>query len=112
MKIAIPATGEDLDAQVDPRFGRCHFFVIVDSESMEFKAFPNESATVMGGAGTQAAQFVYESGAEIVLTGDIGPNAYQILSAAGMKVFAGVKGKIKDAIDPNHIMNPKTKFRF
>jgi predicted Fe-Mo cluster-binding NifX family protein len=99
MKIVLSATGDNLDAQLDPRFGRCQFFVIVDSDSMEFEAIANESANAMGGAGIQAAQNVINQNAEVVLTGNIGPNAFQTLSAAGIKVITGATGKIKTVIE-------------
>ena len=98
MKIAISATAPGLDAEVDPRFGRCQYFVIVDPQSMEFEAVDNSSAMAAGGAGISAAQMIASKGVEAVLTGNCGPNAYQTLSAAGIQVITGVSGKIKDAV--------------
>jgi len=98
MKIAISATGTTLDAEVDPRFGRCQCFVIADPETMEFEAIDNSSAMAAGGAGISAAQMIVANGVEAVLTGNCGPNAYQVLSAAGIKVITGVSGKVQDAI--------------
>jgi len=98
MKIAISATGSTLDAEVDPRFGRCQYFIIADPEAMEFEALDNSSATAAGGAGISAAQMIAGKGVEAVLTGNCGPNAYQVLSSAGIKVITGVSGKIKDVI--------------
>ena len=99
MKIVISSTGEDLNAQVDPRFGRCQYFLIVDTDTMNYKSISNESAMSSGGAGIQAAQNVAKTGAEIVLTGNMGPNAFQTLSAAEIKVFTGANGTIKEVID-------------
>jgi len=99
MKVVLSASGDNLDAQLDPRFGRCQFFVIVDPDSMEFEAIANESANAMGGAGIQAAQNVINQNAEVVLTGNIGPNAFQTLSAAGIRVITGASGKIKTVIE-------------
>lgn len=99
MKIIISSTGEDLNAQVDPRFGRCQYFLIVDTDTMNYKSISNESAMSSGGAGIQAAQNVAKTGAEIVLTGNMGPNAFQTLSAAEIKVFTGANGTIKEVID-------------
>ena len=82
MKIAVSATGPDMDAEVDPRFGRCQYFIIVDPETMEFEAVDNESAMASGGAGISAAQMIAGKGVEAVLTGNCGPNAYQVLSHA------------------------------
>jgi len=99
MKIAVSATGLDLDAEVNPRFGRCQYFVIVDPQSMEFEALDNSNAMAAGGAGISTAQMIASKGAEVVLTGNCGPNAYQTLSAAGIQVITGVAGKIRDAIE-------------
>ena len=98
MKIAISANGQNLDAEVDPRFGRCQYFIIADTETEEFEALDNSSATAAGGAGISAAQMIVKKGVEAVLTGNCGPNAHQVLSPAGIKVITGVSGKIKDAI--------------
>ena len=99
MKIAISATGPSMDAEIDPRFGRCQHFIIVDSETMEFEAVDNASAAAAGGAGISAAQMIVEKGTEVVLTGNCGPNAYGVLSSANIEIITGVSGKIKDAIE-------------
>jgi predicted Fe-Mo cluster-binding NifX family protein len=98
MKIAISATGPTLDAEIDPRFGRCPQFIIVDMETGEFEAVDNTSALASGGAGISAAQMIAEKGVEAVLTGNCGPNAHQVLSSAGVKIITGVSGKVEDAI--------------
>ena len=99
MKIAVSATGQDLNALVDARFGRCQYFIIVDPETMKFEAVPNPNLGAMHGAGVQTAQMVAGSGASVVLTGNCGPNAFQTLSAAGIQVIAGVSGTVRDAIE-------------
>ena len=99
MKIAISATGPTLDAEVDPRFGRCQYFIIVDPETMEFEALENSSATAGGGAGISTGQMIVSKEVKAVLTGNCGPNAYQVLSGAGLQVITGVSGKVKDAIE-------------
>jgi len=98
MKIAISAAGPTLDAEVDPRFGRCRYFIVVNPETLEFEALDNASAMSSGGAGISAAQAIAGKGVEAVLTGNCGPNAYQVLSPAGIKVITGVSGKVKDVI--------------
>jgi len=98
MKVAISATGPSLEDEVDPRFGRCPYFVIVDPDTMQFEALDNSSAMAAGGAGISAAQMIASKGVQVVLTGNCGPNAYQVLSAAGIQVITGVSGKIRDAI--------------
>jgi len=99
MRIAISATGPTMEAEVDPRFGRCQYFIIVDLETMEFEALENSSAMAGGGAGISTGQMIAGKGVEVVLTGNCGPNAYQVLSAAGIQVITGVSGKIGDAIE-------------
>jgi len=98
MIIAISATGSTLDADVDARFGRCPYFIIVDPDTMLFETMENSSAMYSGGAGISTAQMVTSKGVQVVLTGNCGPNAYQVLSAAGIKIISGVGGKVKDAI--------------
>ena len=99
MKIAVSAAAPGLDAEVDPRFGRCQYFVIVDLETMQFETLDNSNAMAGGGAGISTAQMIAGKGAEVVLTGNCGPNAYQTLAAAGVRVITGVSGKIKDAVE-------------
>ena len=99
MKICISSTGNDLNAKVDPRFGRCQIFLFVDSETLKTEAIPNPAATAGGGAGTKAAQLVFEKKAEAVLTGNVGPNAYTALEAAGIKIYTGMSGICQDALD-------------
>jgi len=98
MKICVTAVSGSLDAQVDPRFGRCPYFVIVDSETMEFEAVSNIASGSMSGAGIQAAQTVAGKGAEVLITGNVGPNAFQALSAAGIRVVLGAFGNVREAI--------------
>ena len=99
MKIAVSSTGQDLNALVDARFGRCQYFIIVDPQTLEFEAVPNPSITAMHGAGIQTGQLIASKGASVVLTGNCGPNAFQTLSAAGIQVIVGVSGTVKDAIE-------------
>ncbi len=99
MKIAISSSGNNLDSQIDPRFGRCAFFVVVDTDNMDFEAFDNESISLGGGAGIQAAQFVASKGAKAVMTGNVGPNAVKTLAAAGVTVFVGQTGTVGEALE-------------
>ncbi len=99
MKIAVSSSGNSLEAPLDPHFGRCSYFVIVDPDDMSYEAFDNESGRLGGGAGIQASQFVASQGAEAVLTGSCGPNAMQTLSAAGIKVYAGLSGTVRQAVE-------------
>jgi len=99
MKVAISSNGENLNAQVDPRFGRCPFFLVVNPDDMSFEVFENDSAGQGGGAGIQAAQFLASQGAKAVITGNCGPNAVQTLSAAGIELFGGQAGTIKEVVE-------------
>lgn len=99
MKIAISAAGRNLDAEMDPRFGRCAYFIIVDPETMEFEVIDNSGAMAAGGAGVSAAQAVVDKGVQALLTGNCGPNAYQVLSSAGIQLITGVFGKIRDVVE-------------
>ncbi|RCV65455.1 putative Fe-Mo cluster-binding protein, NifX family [Methanophagales archaeon] len=99
MKVCVTATAGDLNAQVDPRFGRCQYFVFVDSDTMAFEAMTNEAIAAPGGAGIQAAQAVVNKGVSVVISGNIGPNAFQVLSTAGVKIATGAYGTVQEAIE-------------
>jgi predicted Fe-Mo cluster-binding NifX family protein len=99
MKIAISASGPDFGASVDPRFGRCSYFLFIDTETMEFEAVENPNISSAGGAGIQSAQLIANKGAKALLTGSCGPNAFQTLQAAGVEVIVGVMGSIKEAVE-------------
>lgn len=99
MKICVTAVSGNLDAQVDPRFGRCQYLLIVNSETMESKAILNEAFQVAHGAGIQAAQTVANSGVKVVITGNVGPNAFKVLSTAGITIVTGVSGSARDAVE-------------
>ena len=99
MKVAVSSTGKDLDSQIDPRFGRCAYFLIVETDDLSFEAFDNESIALGGGAGIQSAQFVASKGVKAVLTGNCGPNAVRTLSAAGIELFVGQNGTAREAVE-------------
>jgi len=99
MKIAITSTGKTLDSQVDQRFGRAAYFIVVETETMGFSVLENESVAAAGGAGITSAKAVIDAGAEAVLTGNCGPNAQRTLSAAAVKLYTGATGTIEEAIE-------------
>jgi predicted Fe-Mo cluster-binding NifX family protein len=99
MKICVTSQGRDLLAQVDPRFGRCQYFIIVDPDTLEFEAIQNPNVAAASGAGIQSAQLMADKGIEVLLTGNIGPNAFNTLQAAGIKIITGVTGTIQEAIE-------------
>jgi predicted Fe-Mo cluster-binding NifX family protein len=99
MRVAVTANGKDLDAPASPIFGRAPVYVFVDSETMEFEAVDNPAINAPGGAGIQAAQFVVERGAEAVITGNVGPNAFNVLRAAGVAVYPFAGGTVRQAVE-------------
>jgi len=100
MKIAVTSEQPDLEGDIDSRFGRCPYFLIVDTDTLQFEAVENPSVSLGGGAGIQAAQFMAQKGVKAVITGNCGPNAFQALTAAGIEVASGVSGaSIKQAIE-------------
>ena len=100
MKVAITAKGSDLNSEVDPRFGRAPYFLVVDSDNGEFIAVDNQqNLNAMGGAGIQSTEAVTKHGVEVLLTGHCGPNAFRALQAAGVKIVIGVEGIARDAME-------------
>jgi len=99
MKICVTASGTDIDAEVDPRFDRAVNFIIVDTDTMDYEVVNNPNAEAAGGAGIQSGQLISSKGAESVLTGNVGPNAFQTLNAAGLKVYIGIAGTVRKAVE-------------
>jgi len=99
MKICVTSEGSSLDSRVDPRFGRCQHFIIADSDTLEFEVVENPNIESMGGAGIQSAQLVASKKVKAVVTGNVGPNAFQTLQAAGIEVFTGASGTVKEVIE-------------
>ncbi len=99
MKIAVTSTGTGLDSRVDPRFGRAAYIIIVDSDTLEFEALDNtENANSLKGAGIHAATLISDNGAQVLLTGHCGPNAFKTVNAAGIKVVNDIEGTVIDAV--------------
>src|SRR4030042_4692203 len=98
MKVAVSSSGKDLDSQMDPRFGRCQYFLFVDSETLEFEAIENAGLMASGGAGVQAAQLIVQKGATALITGNLGPNAASALSASGTKTYLSPGGTVKEVV--------------
>lgn len=99
MKVAVSASDGSLDAKVDPRFGRCPYYIIVDTETMDLEVLPNINMNAPSGAGIGAAQSVAQKGVEAVITGNLGPNASQVLSEAGIKMVTGAYGSVRQVIE-------------
>lgn len=99
MKIAVSSKGKDLTSEIDERFGRAAFFIIIDSETLDFKAIENtQNLNLPGGAGIQSSKAVVGTGAEILITCNCGPKAFAALSSAGIKISLGCTGRILDAV--------------
>jgi predicted Fe-Mo cluster-binding NifX family protein len=99
MRVAISTQGPDLNAEVDPRFGRARNFILVDTLTMKHEVIENtQSLQLPQGAGIQAAQNILAHHPEVVLTGNCGPKAFRVLQAAKVKVIVGVKGTISDVL--------------
>lgn len=100
MKIAVTSEGIDMDSEVDPRFGRAPYLLIIDTDTTELEAIDNSAnVNAFNGAGIQAAANISEKGAAVLLTGFCGPNAFKTLQAAGIKVIQDVKGNVRDAVE-------------
>ncbi len=99
MKIAVTSTGTDLDAAMDPRFGRAAYILIVDSDTLDVEVLDNtENVNAFKGAGIQAATMICDKKADVLLTGYCGPNAFKALDAARVKVGGDVSGTVREAV--------------
>jgi predicted Fe-Mo cluster-binding NifX family protein len=99
MKIAVTSTGMDLDAPTSPVFGRCPAYVLVDTETLQFEAVANPALSAPSGAGIQAAQLLVERGAQAVVTGNVGPNAFNVFQAAGLPIYLFGAGTVREAVE-------------
>lgn len=100
MKVVVTATGEGLDSELDPRFGRASSFILFDTETGDTKAVDNSGGVQAAqGAGVQAAEVVSRLGAECVVTGHCGPKAFRALQAAGIEVYTGASGTVAEAVE-------------
>ncbi len=99
MKIAVTSTGPTLDDNVEARFGRCPYFLIIDTDTMQYESIENPNIALGGGAGIQSAQLMSEKGVTTVLTGNCGPNAFNVFGQAGIQVIVGVSGVVRNAVE-------------
>jgi len=100
MKIAISSTGKDLESEVDARFGRCDYFLIVEIEDnnvKDFKAIENTAKDQMGGAGIVAGEIVAKQKVDAIITVNLGPRAFSVFEQFGIKIYQG-EGKINKAV--------------
>ncbi len=110
MKVAVSAYGADLDADINPRFGRCDYLLIIDTDTMSVDAYNNENINLSGGAGIQSSSFVISKGAKAVLTGNCGPKAMDVFKAENIDVYTGQSGVVRKAIErfKNDSLTPST----
>jgi predicted Fe-Mo cluster-binding NifX family protein len=100
MKIILTATSPNIDANVDPRFGRGAYFIVVDPDTLEWQAHTNPGLDVPGGAGTVAAQFAARQQVTTIISGDFGPNAHNVLQAAGIDMYLfGKSATVQEAVE-------------
>ncbi len=99
MKVVVTASAAGFDAAVSPVFGRCPMYVVVDTDTIQCESVENPAVGAPGGAGIQAAQFIVGLGAQAVLTGNVGPNAYGVFQAAGVEVYLAGGGTVRDAVE-------------
>jgi predicted Fe-Mo cluster-binding NifX family protein/NAD-dependent dihydropyrimidine dehydrogenase PreA subunit len=99
MKVAATSTGSTLDDDVEARFGRCAYFLVVDMETMHCEPMENPNIALGGGAGIQSAQLLSEKGVTTVLTGNCGPNAFEVFGRAGIEVIVGIRGPVRNAVE-------------
>lgn len=99
MRIAVSATESHLNAPVDPRFGRAAYFIFVNPETLEYEIVPNSNVDGYGGVGVQSAQLIIERGAQALITGRCGPNAFQVLEAGGITIYEGEQGTVREVIE-------------
>ena len=98
MRVAVTSNGSGLDAPASPVFGRCQTVVFVDTDSLTAETVGNPAIGAPGGAGIQAAQFIIEHGAQALITGNVGPNAFQVLQAAGVPIYMFNGGTVREAV--------------
>lgn len=99
MKVVLSSNGDNLESIVDPRFGRCQKFIVVDTETMDIRVLDNSAGANAHGAGTAAAQKVVNANADAVVTGHVGPNAFTVLNTAGVKMYSLSGVSVKEALN-------------
>ncbi len=99
MRLAVTATGPRLDDRIEERFGRCAYFIIIDSTNWDLEAIPNPNLNMGGGMGIQSAQLLSQKGIQVVLTGNCGQNATQVFGSSNIQVITGVSGTVRQAVE-------------
>ncbi|MFP4038894.1 MAG: NifB/NifX family molybdenum-iron cluster-binding protein [Desulfosudaceae bacterium] len=99
MKVAVSSTGNTIDSELDSRFGRCAWFIIVNTDDMSHEAIANSNTDMPSGAGIQSASLVVSKDVKAVLTGNCGPKAAQAFYDAGVQVYTGYSGTVRQAVE-------------
>ena len=99
MKIGLSSKGKDLESTLDKRFGRCNYFLIYDIDKNDSKVIENNGLNSEGGAGIAAAQQLIDEGVEVIITGKLGPNAFEIIDKSNIKTFKSDSISIQSAIE-------------
>jgi predicted Fe-Mo cluster-binding NifX family protein len=99
MTVAISAVNPSLDASIDPRFGRCQYFLLIEPDTMNFTTELNMSKGAVSGAGISAAQNLANKGVRTIITGRVGPNAFDVLSSAGIEILIGAQGTVRETLE-------------
>ena len=102
MKLALTVNNQAENPILDRRFGRCPYFLIVDTETQKRTFLSNPGLVSERGAGTQAAQYLVNENVEVIICGDFGPNAYSVLDAAGIQMYTASEGKVDSIIADFH----------
>jgi len=87
MKIAISTNGETNESKLDVRFGRCEYFQIHDTNDKEVKILKNEGLSASAGAGIVSSNQLIEEKVDVIITGNLGPNAFELIEKAGIKAY-------------------------
>lgn len=98
MKICISACGKDPESEVDPQFGRCNYFLIIDPDAGSVLSIKNPGLKAQNGAGIRAAETIVDEGVNTLLTGIVGPNSFSVLSEAGIEIYSGVRGTVSSSL--------------
>ena len=99
MKVFISAQQQGLDAPTSDIFGRAPWYVSVDSETLQAESFENHAQKAQSGAGIEAAQWLINHGAQVVISANIGPKALQVLRAANIPVYLAQKGSVQENVE-------------
>ena len=99
MLVAISSKGNSMESMMDPRFGRAEYFIIADTDTMEFEVVENAAAVAGGGAGITSGQLMIDKDVQAVITGNIGPNAMSVLAAANIEIYSGVSASVKENVE-------------